>query len=269
LRRLYYKGCDVLKVEAAVRSHLGCVRRNNEDNFYLNGVYMLPEQRDAGGLFKVFCEDKRQLYAICDGMGGMNKGEEASLRAVSNLGELAGSGRRGFAAALQAYINSVSGLLGSLYGQEGSAGCTLASVYFDGPNARTAHLGDSRIYFKRSPSELIQLTSDHSQAEWYVRQGILSRDEAAVHPSRNTLRRYLGAPVPEGREPDISDTVKVKGGDIFLLCSDGLSDLVNTHEIDGEISKGQNCPEVCKSLTSLAIARGGNDNITVMMLRVT
>jgi len=256
------------RVEAAVRSHLGRIRANNEDNFYLNGVFMLAGQRDEGGLFRTSNNEKHQLYAVCDGMGGMNKGEEASLQAVSYLEELLTAGSRGFAQALQAYADRMSTSFQAFADGGRSAGCTLALVYFDNAHVRVAHLGDSRVYFKRGSSALAQITNDHSQAEWYAQQGILSCEEAAVHPSRHILRRYLGAQVLEGRAVEVSNIVRVRRGDVFLICSDGLSDMVNIREIDEEVSRGKGCAEVCKSLVSLALARGGIDNITVMMIKV-
>ena len=255
------------RIDAAVRSHLGRARGNNEDNFSLNGIFMREDQRNAGGLYKAVSDGKRQLYAVCDGMGGLNKGEEASMHAAISLGALVSAGRRRFAERLQAFIDEVSASLLTLGDGGRPPGSTLALVYFDDKYVKVAHLGDSRVYFKRESMPLTQVTADHSQAEWLLQQGMIGQDAVDVHPSKNVLRRYLGAPVPEGRVPDVSPDTKLKRGDAFLLCSDGLSNMMNNHEIDQEISKGQSCADVCKALTNLALSRNGGDNITVMMLR--
>ena len=255
------------RIESAVRSHLGRARENNEDNFCLNGVYMREDQRNTGGLYKAANNDKRQLYAVCDGMGGLSKGEEASLQAVIALGALLTAGSKKFPEKLQAYIDEVSASMQALSDGGRTPGSTLALVYFDDPRVRIAHLGDSRVYFKRGVSPLAQMTVDHSQAEWYLQQGVITSEEADVHPSRNILRRYLGAPVLEGRAPDVLPAMRVRPGDVFVLCSDGLSNMVGANEIDAEVSKGLSCAEVCKALTNLALDRNGGDNITVMMLK--
>ncbi|MCL2151804.1 MAG: protein phosphatase 2C domain-containing protein [Oscillospiraceae bacterium] len=256
------------RIEAAVRSHPGYIRENNEDNFYMRGVYMRAEERNVGGLFKGVYEDKRQMYAVCDGMGGLDQGELASLLAVSNMDRLLDTGFRAIPNALRKYIDEISSDLQYQCSGAHSSGCTLAAVYLDGALAVTANLGDSRVYFKRGAIPLVQVTEDHSQAVWYLKQGILTPQEAETHRSRNTLRRYVGAHSQEGRTPDISKATRIKRGDVFLICSDGLSNMMSASEMDGEISKGQGCADICRALTALALKRGADDNITVMTLRI-
>lgn len=257
-----------MRVDAAARSHPGHMRGNNEDNFFLCGVFMRAEERNAGGLFKGMHDDKRQLYAVCDGMGGMDNGETASLMAVSNMGRLLPAGFRGLAAAMQSYINETSDALQSPPEGHGYAGCTLAAVYLHGSRAVVANLGDSRVYFKRASLPLTQVTEDHSQAMWFVKQGILTPEEAETHQSRNTLRRYIGAPDPDGRTPYVSKAMRVKRGDAFLLCSDGLSNMLTLSEMDNEVSKATPCADICRALVSQALKRPADDNITALVLRV-
>ena len=256
------------RVEAAARSHTGKVRENNEDNFFLNGVFMREQDRGAGGLFKGSYEDKRQLYAVCDGMGGMDSGEAASLLTVSRLHTLLPAGLRGLPQNLRAFIDETSAALQPTTEGARLAGCTLAMVYLDGARVSVAHLGDSRVYFKRDALALTQVTEDHSQAMWYARQGILSPEEAEFHKSRNKLRRFIGAPVPEGRAPDITAPMRFKRGDVFLICSDGLSNMMSEYEMDAEIASGKSCSDACRSLVTLALARGGTDNVTALMVKI-
>ena len=255
------------RIEAAARSHPGRVRENNEDNFYLNGVFMRAHERNAGGLYKNRSEDKRQVYAVCDGMGGMENGETASLMAVTGLSRLRDCGSRGLQKNLSAYVNEISDALLSLPGTDQTAGCTLALVHIDGAYARVGHIGDSRVYFKSTGATLAPATIDHSQAEWYAQKGVLTVQEAEVHRSRNILRRFIGAPVPEGREVDVSDRRRISGGDVYLICSDGLSNLVSLQEMDAETSAQRSCSDACKALVAMALERGGDDNITVVMIR--
>lgn len=235
----------------------------------MHGVYMRAEERNAGGLYKADSNDKCQLYAVCDGMGGMDRGEAASLMAVSNIVGLSPLGTRRFTDGLRSYIDKTSDKL--LYSGKGSgsAGCTLAAVYLDGSGAMTANLGDSRVYLKRKALPLALVTEDHSQAVWYMKQGVLTAEEAETHPSRNTLRRYIGAPDAEGRTPDVAGPARIKRGDTFLICSDGLSNMLNATEIDAEISTEKSCADICRQIVTLALGRGGDDNITAMLIRVS
>ena len=256
------------RIEAAVRSHPGMIRKNNEDNFFLNGVFMRAGESRVDSLYKITCKDKRQLYAVCDGMGGMNSGEKASLLAVTGLDKLLSAGVRRLPLLLQESIDIISGMLLSPSDGGAPSGCTLAAVYFDGSMTRVAHLGDSRVYFKRGNLALTQVTEDHSQAVWYSKQGVLSPEEAEIHPSRNVLCKYIGAPDQNGRTPDISDAMRSKRGDIFLICSDGLSNMMSVFEMDIEISSRRRSADICQSLVSLALERGGEDNITALLIQL-
>jgi len=255
------------RVEAAVRSHRGRVRAHNEDNFYLNGLFAQIDQNNEGGLFKADCSNKTQIYAVCDGMGGLSSGDMASMIAVSRIVSLMPAGARRLTEYLNAYIEATSDTLMSLCEDGRQAGCTLALIYVDGSNVRVAHLGDSRVYFKRGALPLTQVTLDHSQAEWYVSQGVMTPEQANIHPSRNILRRYIGAPVREGREPDVLDSMRLKRGDVFLLCSDGLSNMISSMEMEREMIKTRSCADICRILVTLALERGGDDNITAMIVR--
>ena len=256
------------RIEAAARSHPGHVRENNEDNFFMNGIFMSAGERNAGGLYKAACDDKHQLYAVCDGMGGLDQGEKASLMTVSSLKRLLSVGFRSLQKDLQEYIDEISAALYSTSGEAHSAGSTLTIVYITGNRFVTANLGDSRVYFKRRTLPLSLITEDHSQAMWYLSHGILTPEEAEAHESRNILRRYIGAPVQEGKKPDISRATRMKQGDVLLLCSDGLSNMLSSFEMNAEISDDKSCSDICRTLVTLALNRGADDNITALMLRV-
>lgn len=255
------------RIEAAVRTHRGKVREHNEDNYYLNGIFAQIEQNNEGGLFKSESSDKTQIYAVCDGMGGLSSGDMASMIAASRIGALLPAGARKLTEYLNAYIEGTSDSLMALCEGGRQAGCTLAMIYIDGSNVRVAHLGDSRVYFKRRALPLTQVTLDHSQAEWYASQGVLTPEQAKTHPSRNILRRYIGAPVREGREPDVLDSMRLKRGDVFLLCSDGLSNMITSSEMENEMAQPRSCADICKALVLRALERGGDDNITAMIVR--
>jgi protein phosphatase len=141
---------------------------------------------------------------------------------------------------------------------------TVAAVLVDGEDANLAHVGDSRVYLFRD-AVLQQLTSDHSWVNEQLESGLISADQARGHPLRNVVTRALGG------KPDLMVDMqlhKVKPGDILLLCSDGLTTMVPDEEIarvlgeaDGDVPKG------ARSLVAEANARGGEDNITVLLIQ--
>jgi protein phosphatase len=253
------------KVEAAVRSNRGRVRENNEDNFYMNGIYMEMKDVNESVLYNAQSGERHQLYAVCDGMGGLALGELAAYITVSDIDVLRGVTTKCFPAALDVYAERCSREMQSRTESGKGSGCTLAAVYIYGNKALVAHTGDSRVYFKRKRKPLRLLTQDHSQAFWYVSQGIMTPEEAQTHPSRNMLRRYIGAPTTVGQLIEYEKVIRLRRGDIFVLCSDGLTDMVDINEIDANTYCGF---DTCRRLTTLALERGGYDNITVMTLTI-
>jgi protein phosphatase len=141
---------------------------------------------------------------------------------------------------------------------------TVAAVLVDGDTANLAHVGDSRVYLFREGA-LTQLTSDHSWVNEQLQSGIISVDQARTHPLRNVVTRALGG------KPDLQVDMqfqRMKSGDILLLCSDGLTTMVPDDDIakavaaaDGDVEKA------ATGLVSEANARGGEDNITVLLLQ--
>jgi len=256
------------RIEVAARSHPGLIRENNEDNFFMCGVSMRADECNSGGLFKAINENTHQLYAVCDGMGGLDQGEKASLLTVSDFDRLLPLGLRALPNELQRYINEISASLQSSSGGATSAGCTMTLIYMKNDRFITANIGDSRIYLKRKTLPLSLLTEDHSQAVWYMHHGILTPEEAETHESRNTLRRYIGAPDQEGKRPDISKVAHMKRDDIFLLCTDGLSNMLSVSDLNAELSTDKSCADICRSLVTLALNHGADDNITALVLRV-
>jgi protein phosphatase len=131
-----------------------------------------------------------------------------------------------------------------------------------GPEAVIAHVGDSRAYLFRT-GRLRQLTTDHSMVEDYRRRGVLSEEQAQVHPLRHVLSRAVG-PDP-GVEPDVT-TVGITHGDRLLLCTDGLTKMLTHQEMMAVLSRGTTVESTCAQLVAEANRRGGEDNITVVLI---
>jgi serine/threonine protein phosphatase PrpC len=209
------------------------------------------------------------LAVVCDGMGGHSGGQNASRTAVSHVLEAvrgadpSASPREVLKSAIELAGRAVFTLGGSAP-NEVRPGSTCVAVLLIGREALIAHVGDSRAYLVRE-GHVQRLTRDHSLVEDMVDAGVISRAEAAGHPDANKITRALGI------QPHVQveqSSILVATGDLVLLATDGLSDLV----ADGDISKltaAHAEPNLlCQELVGLANQRGGFDNITVVALRV-
>ena len=147
-------------------------------------------------------------------------------------------------------------------------GTTLASVVFSQDKAMALNIGDSRVYLFRD-SSLTKLTNDHTEAERLIRLGLLDKDTARFHKSKNILTRHLGVDPANGvMEADYSDNFTVLKGDIYLICSDGLSNLLTDEELKFHLSIPGNSAVLCKDLVELALSNNGTDNLTALVVRI-
>jgi protein phosphatase len=201
------------------------------------------------------------LFAVCDGMGGASAGEVASRIAAGTLvSESAGDGD--LLAAARAANTAVFAQANERIDQTGM-GTTLTALRLEGERGHIVHIGDSRAYLLRD-GELRQLTDDHSLVGELLREGRITADEAATHPHRSVLSRALGTE-PSARI-DESD-VELQAGDSLLLCSDGLSGVVDETRIR-ELLGRRDPADAARKLVAAARKAGGPDNITAVLLRV-
>jgi serine/threonine protein phosphatase PrpC len=142
-------------------------------------------------------------------------------------------------------------------------GTTLVAFLTDETRAALAHVGDSRAYLNRA-RRIRQLTDDHSVVGELLRRCEISEDAAREHPHRHVLTRALG--VRRSVEPDLVE-LALEPGDVFVLCSDGLTNHVEDHEIAKWVRGSEDLQEVCEQLIDLSNARGGEDNSTVLLSR--
>ncbi len=248
---------DEIKVDRANRpgvwvsagvTHRGNVRRLNEDAFIL--------RPDIG------------LWCVADGMGGHSAGDVASRMIVEALNELPAAG--GFAQRLDQIDDAMELVNRELVAAEdgkdkpGLSGSTVAILTVDDSGlGALLWAGDSRIYRYRREA-LEQLSTDHSQVEEYVREGLISRQEAANHPESNVVTRALGSHPDEVLEADL---YQIDDGDRFLLCSDGLVRHVGDDEI-GRVLAGTTAEQACARLLEMTLARGGSDNTTIIVVDI-
>lgn len=225
----------------------GKVRENNEDSLLV-----------ASG------EDET-LFAVADGIGGFEAGEVASRLAVGVLEKI--EPNDSFDGAVKEANRRIRA---ASKGDETLAGMgtTVVAIRFGGtrqkPVAEVAHVGDSRAYLLRD-GELKPVTEDHSLVAELVKSGDLTRAEAAEHPQKNLITRALGA--EESITTDTS-TMTVKADDRFLLCSDGLSDMVKEARIKEVLADERDPEPAARRLLSDALEAGGSDNITIVVIDV-
>lgn len=232
----------------------GSVRQQNQDGFYLD----VPSERLAVGV-------------VCDGMGGANAGNVASLLAVET-----------FVEALQSYstedAEDPSVLLAQAAEKANSAvfhraavepdcrgmGTTMVAVMVAERCAYLLNIGDSRAYHITGGG-IEQITRDHSLVGDMVARGQITADEARSHPRKNLITRALGS------EAHIrADLYKreLESGDYLLLCSDGLSNLLTDQELLFEVLHGGAAEECCQRLLDAALSRGAPDNVTAVLFEI-
>lgn len=259
-------------IHAAAVSNKGCVRGNNEDNLYLNGTIMPLEQMDAGLTASVWCHAPTQLYSVCDGMGGADAGELASYAAVSAMKSYPFFSGKDISQALKDFCRKANEeVFHSADGQSGERrnGCTFTCVAIHSGKATIAHIGDSRVY-RLHEGTLEKLTNDHSEVQRMVDLGFITEEEAAVHPKRHAITLCLGMnPAENLVEPTQSGALPLEVGDRYLLCSDGLTDMLSHEQIAAIMKASPNSEETATALVNAALEAGGKDNVTVIVLTVT
>lgn len=256
-----------LHIRSAVINTRGRVRKNNEDNFFLNGRYMELSEMVAGGAFTGLSERSIQLYAVLDGMGGEAAGDQAAFHAAQALSAYPKWRMSMGSETLRKMVREVSD---AVYTQAQTqalrSGATMALFAAEHGLVRLANVGDSRAYRLQSGT-LEQLTVDQTEVQRMVFLGLLTPEEARTHPQRNVIRQYLGMPSEEDPvDPGIVGPFPLVAGDRYLLCSDGLSDMLTRDEIRPLLALANSPEQAAKALVEAALQAGGKDNITAMVL---
>ena len=252
-------------LEAIALSDVGRVRQNNEDNYYIQGIVRqnLMQQR-AEETYKG--ATKKSLFAVADGMGGESDGEVASLVAVQSLrpcclAEVCDEAYSAIMEANEMVCNEIMRKGGKRMGS------TLTALYVDDDTAVVCNIGDSRTYLMREGC-LTQISEDHTIVQQMVNMGAITKEEARTHRKRHVLSQNIGIfPDELVIEPSFSEDIELQDGDLFLLCSDGLTDMVSDEEIRKILETGS-VYEQSHRLITKALENGGRDNVTVVLVRV-
>jgi protein phosphatase len=250
-----------MRIEVAGQSHVGMKRNHNEDSFLV-----MPEQ---------------QLYCVADGMGGHFAGEIASRIAIDELAEFFRLTSQdsdvtwpfkmdktrsydenrlatGIKLANARIFEAASG-----DPNYRGMGTTIATVHFAESSVFVGHVGDSRVYRFRD-GRLQQMTEDHSLLNDYLKAKKLSPEEIEAFPHKNVIVRALG--MRDTVQVDV-DRLEPQDGDLFLLCSDGLSGMVSDAEMEEVLKTTPDVEQACARLVEKANAAGGSDNVTCILAR--
>ena len=236
-------------MEAWGLTHRGAVRQQNQDAFAIRN---LP--------------DRRVIALVCDGMGGARAGNIASAMAVKLFTEefLRTSGREEERMRKAAALANREVFQRSLRDEDcAGMGTTLVAALAGEGGAVILNEGDSRAYHINQEG-IVLVTRDHSLVADLVERGELTREEARRHPNKNLITRALGA------DPDLmADCFRqpMAPGDYLLLCSDGLSNVVEEQEMLYEVIHGEGDESCCQRLLDIALSRGAPDNVTAVLIR--
>lgn len=251
-----------MRITSCGMTDVGVKRTNNEDNYLIN--------------------EELNLFVVCDGMGGHVGGEFASAIAVNTVEEVlttmelrpddlgVDKDDDGPIEVTREKVRYAIRLAGKRIFQKAQEepeykgmGTTCQALLVEGGNAFVAHVGDSRTYVVRD-GRIEQLTEDHSLVNQHIKAGLITPEQAKTHKLKNIITRSLG--YMEDVEIDIQVRA-VRRGDRFVMCSDGLSNLVEASEI-GEAVLDYGPQEASRRLIESACDRGGDDNITVVVARI-
>ena len=242
-------------MDIGVKTDTGRIRDNNQDAYY----FLLDEDKP--------------LFIIADGMGGHKAGEIASNLAVEiiskNLNSDLNSNDFEEEYIKEKIFNSIDEANNKIYNKArneekcSGMGTTVTLAYITDKSLYIGHVGDSRAYVFKN-NKLTQITEDHSLVEELIKNGSISREEAKYHPQRNIITRAVGT--AENIDIDVSIIPKEEI-EIFLLCTDGLTNMLDDDEIESFLINSENMQIACENLVNLSNDRGGYDNITVIAVK--
>lgn len=245
----------ILKVSACGLSDIGLVRQNNED--------VWAEVEDLS------------LYLLADGMGGHQAGEIAAREAIDVFCQISQKALKDESLSLDERVEEIKATfdqvnshvykMGRANSELKGMGTTLCALLINDEGAIIAHVGDSRVYRLRH-GQLVQITKDHSLVRELIELGQVSERQASDFVYKNIITRAIGT------EPTVEPSVQILeniSGDIYILCSDGLSDLLSLNEIEAIVKKHEHLSQSAKELVDASKAKGGHDNVTVVMVKVS
>ena len=252
-----------MKINYSGYTHRGNAKPNNEDNFFLNGY--IKEEKRGMLLLSGKCQGEA-VFAVCDGIGGEAAGEKAAFLSVSYLKRAVYEEKLKLTGA---YINEMNTWLCKQQNRLkiSKMGSTLVLVKLYGNKMEFANLGDSRLYLMRK-NRLIRLSEDHTEYEYLRQFRALPKNPAALEHSKHTLLQHLGVDSEEMMLEPQTGKMELWTGDKLLLCSDGISDMLEEERIQSILQSHASTERACISLVDRAMECGKTDNLTAVVLSV-
>jgi protein phosphatase len=277
-----------IRLEFGAISHPGKIRENNEDAFliYRTGRYWQKVNTNLpDGLLAEDYDEQAYTVAVADGMGGLYAGEIASRTVLTTIVDLVLSSVKwslklnepetrkteileGIERGIGYLIEADAKLSQSArkQGVQRGMGTTLTGIYVHADDLFIFHVGDSRAYLYRS-GQLNQITRDHTVAQELADAGVIPQSSVDHHHFKHLLTRAVG--LHAGNVNVEIHHLKLLSGDSILLCTDGLSDMLDTNDITGVLNRNGKSQEKCCALLELALGKGGKDNITAVLAHYT
>lgn len=252
----------------SVSTHNGCVRKKNEDNYYVDGLWRedvsISRQRVSG-------KSTGKLTAmVCDGMGGQDAGEIASQLVIKTANDMLQNNKKLlFSGENDDFIITANECICRYMDEHGlNMGSTIAALEFSDNVVTSVNIGDSRCYLLRN-GELQQISVDHSVAQRLITTGELTAAQAREHRSRHELTQYLGVrPSEMVLEPAVRSNLTIRNEDRFLICSDGLTEAVEDDSIRDILNRDGSCEEITELLLTAALNNHASDNVTIIVIQV-
>ncbi len=253
------KSEELAQYTAVCVCNKGKVRSVNQDNFYFGGA-ILPSENDAleKNLRAIFDENASFAVGVFDGMGGEKHGEQAAFIAAEHVKKASTSRWQDPKKAMLDICLKANDAICNLAEELGGRrmGCTVAMLYFTQNTAWICNIGDSKVFLFRDDA-ISQLSVDHTDAKFIQNEGIKRK------PS---LTQHLGIWPQEMIIEPFVDQIQVNYGDEFLICSDGLTDMVSSEEIANILTNNRNVDNSAQLLMDIAMNRGGKDNTTIILI---
>ena len=260
-----------ITLEIAAVTDIGRRRACNEDNFFVNGAF-IDHYKVSAERFESVDTEEVHVLAVCDGMGGLDDGEVAAMTGVTTLSDYADELQ-----AIRTYEDASftanriirtanDRLLKRMKKHDKKMGSTFAMLVASVDCLYACNLGDSEIYLK-TRFGMERLSKPQTVAQELVDRGAISENQANHSYARNQLSKYLGMENTRMLKPNES-SAELRTGDILLICSDGVSDVLSGHSIYASLNSERPVKEIADIIIEKALRKGGGDNLTVVIARV-
>ena len=258
-------------LEIAAVTDIGQKRTSNQDNFFVNGCY-IDHYNAVAERFDAVDSLNAHVLAVCDGMGGQADGDVAAMIGVSTISDYSDSLRqsedsRNASRTARRMLREANGRILERCKESGKKmGSTVSMLVVANQYVYACNLGDSEIYHKTQYG-IERLSKPQTFAQELVDMGAISEDQASRSYIRNQLSQYLGMENVRGLKPNENYTT-IRNGDMLLICSDGVSDVLPNHSIYAMLSSGRPVRDIADALIEKALRKGSGDNLTVVIARV-